>query len=461
MPRFAPLAWLRRLRSTARAPAPWPPLERFGARPHGGIVVGGAVRDALLDRPFDDVDWLVADPLRAAAELAERLEGRSFALDEARGHWRVTHAEGTADLIRLDRPVAEDLARRDFTVDAMAIGPDGPIDPLGGRADLAERRLVQAGPTSLRDDLLRGLRGVRLAATLELRWDPATRDAASQAIRDAVAGRATLPAAERMRDELIVLLRAPRPGDALADAHALGWLEALLPELLAGDGVRQGGFHHLDVLRHQLEALQRLTSGFPDADVSVRLATLLHDVAKPACRTRDDVGRIRFDGHAERGAEMTEAALRRLRFDGATVARAAELVRRHMLQLPRNDREARRFVHRRRDLLPGLLELMIADREASRGRLSSEATRRAYRTALARVLAILDEPAVPAPLLDGREVMQLLDLAPGPRVGEALAMLAEARAVGDVRDREEAVAAVRRYAEAQGWDVPADPDSSP
>ena len=451
MPRFAPLAWLRRLRTSPERLAPWPPLERFGARPDGGIVVGGAVRDALLGRPFDDVDWLVVDPVQAAAELAERLGGRAFALDEDRGHWRVTHAGGTADMIRLDGPVDADLARRDFTIDAMAIAPDGPIDPLGGRADLAQRRLVQACPTALRDDLLRGLRGVRLAATLGLTWDPATRDAASAAIRAALAGSTPLPAAERMRDELIVLLFAPRPGDALADAHALGWLEALLPELLDGDGVPQGGFHHLDVLAHQLEALQRLASGFPDAGLAVRLATLLHDVAKPVCRTRDDTGRIRFDGHARRGAEMTEAALRRLRFDGATVARATRLVHRHMLPLPRDDREARRFVHRRRDLLPDLLQLMVADREASRGRLSSAATRRAYRTALARVLAILDEPAPPSPLLDGREVMELLHLGPGPRVGEALTMLAEARAVGDVNDRDEALAAVRRYAEAQGW----------
>jgi poly(A) polymerase len=422
-------------------------------------VVGGALRDALLGRPFQDVDWLVADPERAARELAGRLGGRPFALDAARGHWRLVADGRVVDLIRLDGPLEADLARRDFTIDAMALTPAGPVDPLGGRADLAARRLVRAGPTSLRDDVLRGLRGVRLAATLELRWDEATRQDATRVVREALDGRRPLPAAERMRDELTLLLSAPRPGDALADAHALGWLEALLPELVAGDGVAQGGFHHLDVLQHQFEALQRLATGFRDADLALRLATLLHDVGKPACRERGEDGRLRFHGHAQRGAEMTLAALRRLRYPEAVARRAAELVRRHMLPLPRDEREARRFVHRRRELLPDLLQLMVADREAARGRLSSDATRRAYRTALARVLAILAEPSEPAPLLDGRAVMRELGLAPGPEVGRALAFLAEAEAVGDVRDEAEARAALRRFAVAQGW-TPADVDES-
>lgn len=431
--------------------AAWPTLDRFGPRPRDGIVVGGAVRDALLDRPWTDVDWLVPDAEAAALELAERTRGHAFALDRRRGHWRVTHDLGRVDLIRRDAPVEFDLGQRDFTIGAMAIGPSGPIDPLGGREDLAARRLVRAGPSSLEDDLLRGLRGVRLAATLGLSWDATTRSDAERVVREALAGERTLPAAERMRDELIAVLFTPRPGDALADAHALGWLEVLLPELVAGEGVGQGGLHHLDVLQHQLEALQRLASGFPDADLATRLATLLHDVAKPACRTRDDSGRIRFDGHAQRGAEMTTVALQRLRFDGATVDQASELVHRHMLPLPRNEREARRFAHRRRTLLPGLLQLMVADREASRGRLSSEGGRRAYRTALARILAIQNERPPSEPLLDGRQVMERLALEPGPRVGEALAVLAEAQAVGDVTTRAEAVDMLDRYAEAQGW----------
>jgi poly(A) polymerase len=452
-PRLGPLARLLR-RARRRRPAPlrpWPELASFGPRPTGGVLVGGALRDALLGRVWTDVDWLAPDPAGGAEQLARRLDGHAFALDPDRGHWRVVTNGGTIDLTPLAGPVPDELARRDFTVNAMALGEAGPIDPLDGRADLAARRLVAAGPSALADDPLRGLRGVRLAASHELAWEEASRAQAAAVARELAAGERALPAAERMRDELTALLHGPRPGDALADAHALGWLALLLPELVEGEGVEQGGLHHLDVLDHQLEALQRLASGFPDADLPLRLATLLHDVGKPACREREPGGRWRFHGHAERGAELAERALRRLRYDRATVARTAELVRRHMLPLPRDEREARRFVHRRRVLLPDLLKLMIADREAARGRLASAAGRRRYREALGQVLALLAEAPPEPPLLDGRAVMDELGIGPGPRVGEALRFLAEARAVGDVADREEARAALRRYAAVHGW----------
>jgi len=126
-------------------------------------------------------------------------------------------------------------------------------------------------------------------------------------------------------------------------------------------------------------------------------------------------------------------------------------VRYHMLPLPRGERAARRFVHRRRELLPDLLKLMIADREAARGPLSSAAGRNAYRVALGEVIGLLSEEAPPRPLLSGNDVMDLLSLAPGPRVGEVLALIAEARALGDVNDADEACALAMRYAKAQGW----------
>jgi poly(A) polymerase len=129
-----------------------------------------------------------------------------------------------------------------------------------------------------------------------------------------------------------------------------------------------------------------------------------------------------------------------------------------MLPLPRGEREARRFAHRRRNLLPDLLWLMIADREAARGPLSSPTSRRAYGVALSRIVAILDEAPERPPLLDGREVMALLGLPPGPQVGEALRFLREAEAVGDIGSEREAVEALRGYARAQGW---SGPDRSP
>ncbi|MEX2502755.1 MAG: HDIG domain-containing metalloprotein [Trueperaceae bacterium] len=451
----------RWLRSRRTAPLrPWPTIDAFGPRPEGGVVVGGAVRDALLGQEPRDVDWLVHDPEGAARSLADRLGGSAFPVDPVRGHWRVVRAPSdnrpaTLDLAPLRGALEDDLAGRDFTIDAMAIGPHGPVDPLGGRRDLQERRLVQASRHALTDDPLRGLRGLRLAAELDLTWEQASWDRAASVARDLQSGRVPLPAAERRRDELVRVVASARPGDALTKAHRLGWLELLLPELLEGDGAPQGGLHHLDVMRHQLEALQRLASAFPEADLALRLATLLHDVGKPRCRAQEPGDRVRFSGHAEVGARIARARLAHLRFERAVRDRAAELVRRHMLPLPKGDREARRFVHRRRALLPDLLKLMIADREAARGPASSDAGRRSYRLALARVVAQLaEEPSGRRdPWLDGRDVMELLGLEPGPRVGEAVRFLAEATAVGDVRDRDQAISALRRYARAQGWPV--------
>ena len=425
--------------------------------PHRGFLVGGAVRDALAGREPRDVDWLVERPedeARRAAEAlaADGIDASAFALDAERGHWRVVAGALTCDYAPLTVGLEADLRRRDFTVNAVAAGLDGRLhDPLGGVRDLRARRLRMTSEASLADDPLRPLRGVRLAATLELAFEPATRDVVRHLARRQAEGTHPLPAWERVRDELDLLLLHPAAARGLALADELGLLDVLLPELAACRGVEQGGFHHLDVLRHALEALNQLVQGFPEADAALRWATLLHDIGKPATRGPGEDGRIHFYGHARLGQRLAQTALARLHQPRALADRVGSLVRYHMLPLPRGEREARRFVHRRGTLLPDLLKLMIADREAARGPLASEGRRQAYRLALARVLAILDEPTAAAPLLDGETVMRLLGIPPGPRVGEALRLLREAEAVGDIATTEDAEALLRHYAEAQGW----------
>jgi poly(A) polymerase len=160
---------------------------------------------------------------------------------------------------------------------------------------------------------------------------------------------------------------------------------------------------------------------------------------------------VTFHGHAKLGALLARRAMRRLRFGSDAVAAVGELVRLHMVPLPSSDRGARRFVHRYRHALPGLLWLMIADREAARGKLASAAGREAYRKALGRVIAVWQEPAPATPLVTGHDVMHLLNLPPGPRVGEALALVEESVAVGDVATVADAERLLRGYAKAQGW----------
>ena len=455
----------------------------------GAILVGGAVRDVLLQRPLVDLDWLVPDPQPRAEALAEAVAGSVVPLDPVRGHWRVVSAGRRWDLIApegatappapgaaastsagapsrkvaaqgvLDpsdpEVLATDLRRRDLTINAIAALPDGRlVDPTEGLRDLQAKRIRFTGPTVLHADPLRAYRAVRFAAQLGFRLDEASAAAIAELAAAVQRGERELPAVERLQTELSACLATPVAGRAIAALDDLGLLELVLPELTAGRGVGQGGLHHLDVLQHQFEALQRLVDAFPAADAALRWATLLHDVGKPLTRELDEGDRPRFHGHDAVGAEVTARALRRLRLPHATVARAAALVGAHMRPLPQGEKAARRFVHRLRPLLPDLLRLMVADREAARGPLASEAGRRRYRLALAQVIRRLEaEPAPAAPLVDGRGVMRMLGLAPGPAVGAALRALEEARAVGEVRDLAEAEAYLRHMAAAQGWPV--------
>ncbi len=413
------------------------------------MLVGGAVRDALLGRDAVDLDWLVADPETAARRLAARIDGALVALDPERGYWRVVRAQATWDLSApAHGDLDADLRRRDVTVNALAWRPgtEEIVDPTGGLADLRARRVRLTSPGVLREDPLRAWRVVRIAAQLGFRVARDTREAVRSAAHALAAGTWPRPAPERVGAELDALLATPVAGRAVRALDDLGLLVLDLPHLVAGRGLRQGPLHHLDVLDHQLEALQRLVDAFPEADVALRWATLLHDVGKPSThepgsRTADAlVVRDRFHGHDAVGADLAEAALERLRRPRAVSARVAALVAAHMRPLPGDERSARRFVHRLRPLLPDLLRLMVADREAARGRAANAGGRRGYRERVGRVLAVLAEPPPPAPLVTGHELMAALGLTPGPVVGELLAAIAEARALDEVRDREAALA---------------------
>ena len=419
----------------------------------GGYLVGGAVRDTLLGRATDDLDWVVPDPERSAREAGDALGGSAFVLDAARGHWRVVAGGETRDYAPLTGDIEANLAMRDFTVNALALDLAGNlIDPTNGREDLRTRTLKMVSWENLRSDPLRPLRGARFAATLGFNLDGETAEAIREHAAAQVTGSEPLPAWERVGEELSQLVRSERAAQGIQLLHKRGLLKVYLPELAAAEGVEQGSLHHLDVLEHSIEALNQLLHGFPDADLALRWGTLLHDVGKPPTRDYDEYRRrMTFYAHDKVGSDIAKKVLRRLRQPGELADRVGALVRYHMLPLPQNQKEARRFVHRRRDLLPDLLKLMIADREAARGRRASAAGRQAYRLALGRVLEILAEGAPEKPLLDGRDVMALLGLEPGPRVGEAVRFVQEAEAVGDVRNRDEAEEVLRRYAREQGW----------
>ncbi|MEZ4632691.1 MAG: HD domain-containing protein [Deinococcales bacterium] len=414
-----------------------------------GYVVGGAVRDLFLKRLISDIDWLVTSAKDEAQRVADLLGGSLICLDAERDYYRVMAAGVQRDYAPF-ADLVQDLARRDISFNAMALDFQGRvIDPHGGLDDLRAGFVRVFRHENLKEDPLRAFRVIRFASQLGFDIVPETQAAIQQLFAQFAASGDVLEsfaAAERIQDELNKILLSPRAAKGIHALEDLGLLRVSLMELGEGKGLEQGPFHHLDVFNHSVMALAALIDLFPDASLELRLATLLHDIGKP--RSYQDG---HFYGHDTLGAELSEIMLKRLKYPKAVQERVATLIRHHMLPLPKDEKEARRFVVRRHGLLPDLLKVMIADREAARGILSSEANRNHYRKSLSMILGILAESPPKPPLLNGHEVMALLKLPAGKYIGEALDFLRESEAVGDISTKSEAEEALLHYAKAQAW----------
>lgn len=445
-------------------------------------LVGGAVRDRLLSRHTTDVDLAVAGDVEAAARtLARAARAAVFPLSEDFGAWRVVARGGTwqADLSPLlGETIEQDLAQRDFTINAIAepLAGGPPVDPTGGRADLAARRLRMVAPTAFAADPLRVLRLPRFACELELAAEPATVDAAARhapSLRDV--------AAERVFAELKRIVASPDPLAGIELMERVGAVDAVLPELAALAGVEQSTYHHLDVYHHTLAVLAEAVElerdpvavfgeehgaavaallAEPLADeltrgTALRFGALFHDVAKPQTRAVSDEGRISFWHHDAQGAELSRAILARLHASERLRAHVAALARHHLRlgflvrDRPLSARTEYRYLKACEPVEVDVTLLSVADRLATRGRRSEEAIARHMELArelLGPALA-WREQGPPAPHVRGDELADALGIARGPELGRLLAELEEATYAGEVRSREDAVAYARTLLE--------------
>ncbi len=403
---------------------------------HSAYLVGGSLRDLLLGRMPRDWDLATS----AHPEEMRRLFAQVIPTGEKHGTltvltggaaYEVTtlRADGVysdmrrPDSVEFTTDVERDLARRDFTVNAMALDLRTGllIDPLGGRTDLAQGVIRAVGDPADRfaEDALRLVRAARFAAQLGFAVDEATRRAMAE--RGPLVARI---APERVQKELVAMLGAPRPSTGIVLLATLGLLAHIMPELLEGAGVTQNRYHRYDVFTHGLFTVDRAPAGRP----RVRLAALLHDVAKPRTRALR-AGEATFYDHDKLGAEMTDTMLRRLRLPNADRLAVVGLVRHHLFMYGEewSDAAVRRFIRRvGEDLIPDLFALRRADAAAS-GRVSGGAN--GLDTLAARVCRLLAarEAELPERLaLSGGEVMAALGLEPGPEVGKWLAVLREA-----------------------------------
>jgi len=459
---------------------------------HPVWLVGGTVRDRELGRFSPDIDAVTpGDPAQLARRVARRLGTSCFPLSAEFGAYRVVgpvaevpDALGHTAKALLGRvgshldiaalrggSLDADLACRDFTVNAMALPLAGGalIDPFGGCGHLAEGRLLPVGPTIFADDPLRLMRAARFEHVLGLEIGPELRT-----LVRAEAARLPAAAAERILGEMVLTLEAGRSAAAATAWDDLGLLEVVLPEVAALRDVGQSAFHHHDVLGHTLEALEHLdrlitepgrlfgsswevlerrlsqpVDGSMSRPVALRLAMLLHDVAKPETRTVDGSGRVIFWGHTELGGQVAEAVGGRLRCSSAVSALARTVAERHLdigfLQHrePLPKREIVRFLWRSMPWEPEVIMVSVADRLATRGPSVVDSHVDGH-LAVARTLMDVWrerlEHGVPSPPIDGDVVMKELALAPGPLLGEVMREVRLAWEAGELRDRAAALA---------------------
>lgn len=418
------------------AAAALPVLERLAAAGHEAWLVGGVVRDVLLGRAPGAPDVATAAPPEGVMDLfpgaiptglkhgtvtvvrdGTPVEITTFRVDAA-------YSDGRhPDHVTFVRSIEEDLARRDLTINAMAFDTAGGrfLDPHGGLGDLRSGLIRAVGDPARRfqEDGLRPYRAVRLATTLGFELDAATREAIPGALP-----RAARVSPERVRDELNkTLAAAERPSRGIELLRETGLLSLVMPELFEGYGVAQNRWHAFDVYTHALAVLDAA----PREKPLVRLAALLHDVAKPRTKAVVD-GEGTFYNHQHVGSALVREILTRLRYPGETVETVAHLVDSHMFHYEEawSDAAVRRFIRR---VGPGfvadLFDLRLADtlgnglgqgfpHDLERLRARIEAELAAQAALSVRDLAI-----------GGAEVMAALNVPGGPVVGRALEFLLE------------------------------------
>ena len=464
-----------------------------------GYLVGGTVRDALLGRETEDVDIAIAgDVERTGRALADELGGRVVRLHEEWDIARVVipSSEGPAyvDLNSAAQGIAGDLARRDFTVDAMAIPlagvvADSPwpglLDPYDGLSDLRKGVVRPLGPGVFEDDPARLLRAVRITVQLKFRL---SEDAIAGIRSDAHLVAQVAP--ERVKDEFLKTIACPGAPESIRMLDGLGLLCKVIPELEEAKEVTQPKEHFWDVFNHMVETTGKIEEVFAVSDgetgianlvpryegldehfgervsdghtrlTLLKVVALLHDVAKPATKTIESTGRVRFLKHHSVGAEVVETILKRLRFSGRGVSLARLMVQNHLRptqmaqkgEMP-SGKAIYRYYRDVGDAAIDVLYLNMADYLAARGPNLGEEEWRDHTDLIGYILReglLQKTPETLPKLVDGNDIMDRFALAPGRLVGELLDLVHEAQADQETMTKEEAYELVRTNLESGG-----------
>ncbi|SFN20126.1 poly(A) polymerase [Streptomyces sp. cf124] len=441
--------------------------RRFQEAGFALALVGGSVRDALLGRLGNDLDFTTdarpEDVLRIVRPWADAVwevgiafgtvgaqkDGyqievttyRSEAYDRTSRKPEVSYGDSIED----------DLVRRDFTVNAMAVAlPEKEfIDPHGGLEDLSARVLRTPGTpeASFSDDPLRMMRAARFAAQLGFEVAPEVVSAMGD-----MAGRLDIVSAERVRDELNKLILSAHPREGLTLLVDTGLAEHVLPELPALRLERDEHHRHKDVYDHTLIVLeQAIALEESGPDLTLRLAALLHDIGKPRTRRFEKDGRVSFHHHEVVGAKMTKKRMTALKYSNDQVKDVSRLVELHLRfhgygTGEWTDSAVRRYVRDAGPLLDRLHKLTRSDC-TTRNKRKASALSRAYDGLEERIAQLQEQEELDAirPSLDGNQIMEILGVGPGPVIGQAYKFLLELRLENGPMEHDEAVTALKEW----------------
>ncbi|MEV3852833.1 CCA tRNA nucleotidyltransferase [Streptomyces sp. NPDC050095] len=449
--------------------------RRFQEAGFSLALVGGSVRDALLGRLGNDLDFTTdarpEDVLKIVRPWADAVweVGIAFGTVGCQKNGRVEGVDQTFEIevttyrseaydrtsrkpeVSYGNSIEEDLVRRDFTVNAMAVAlPEKDfIDPHGGLDDLAARILRTPGTPedSFSDDPLRMMRAARFAAQLDFEVAPEV-----VAAMKAMAGRIEIVSAERVRDELNKLILSAHPRKGLTLLVDTGLADHVLPELPALRLERDEHHRHKDVYDHTLIVLEQAMALETDGpDLTLRLAALLHDIGKPRTRRFEKDGRVSFHHHEVVGAKMTKKRMTALKYSNELVKDVSRLVELHLRfhgygTGEWTDSAVRRYVRDAGPLLERLHKLTRSDC-TTRNKRKANALSRAYDGLEERIARLQEQEELDSirPDLDGNQIMEILDVRPGPVIGQAYKFLLELRLENGPMEYDAAVAALKEW----------------
>ncbi|MEU4797094.1 CCA tRNA nucleotidyltransferase [Streptomyces sp. NPDC023327] len=449
--------------------------RRFQEAGFSLALVGGSVRDALLGRLGNDLDFTTdarpEDVLRIVRPWADAVwevgiafgtvgcqkEGRAGDTEQSFQIEITTYRSEAYDRtsrkpeVSYGDSIEEDLVRRDFTVNAMAVAlPEKEfIDPHGGLEDLSGRVLRTPGTPeeSFSDDPLRMMRAARFAAQLDFEVAPEV-----VAAMKAMAERIDIVSAERVRDELNKLILSTHPRKGLALLVDTGLAARVLPELPALRLERDEHHRHKDVYDHSLIVLEQAMALETDGpDLTLRLAALLHDIGKPKTRRFESDGRVSFHHHEVVGAKMVKKRMTALKYSNELVKDVSRLVELHLRfhgygTGEWTDSAVRRYVRDAGPLLGRLHKLTRSDC-TTRNKRKANALSRAYDGLEERIARLQEQEELDSirPDLDGNDIMEVLDVGPGPAIGKAYKFLLELRLENGPMERDAAVTALKEW----------------